>query len=435
MKQSNKKESLSSFDSLYHGVIVRLFKSVEDSRAENNQYSVLDALRSGFAIYSLKVSSLFSFRKKSKAEDSNLQSVYGIEKIPTDNTLRNILDGIKPTKVRKGFHDLFKRIKKLGILNKYRYWRRHIVVSVDGVEHFCSKSIHCKHCMQRNHRDGSRSYYHSMLSAAVVHPDKKEVFILDNEPIVKQDGATKNDCECNAAQRLFDHLQFLYSKELMVFVFDALYACAPIIRRLLEVSRWEFVIAITPDGNKGLFRQFEGRDKRGQVHWHTIEEGKAKHRFGYANNLALNDSNGDIRVNMLYYEWTNPKGEIKIFTWITGIKLTKTNVYKVMRMGRSRWKIENETFNTLKNQDYNFEHNFGHGQENLCTILAFLMMLAFYVDQIQQSACQYFRKILEELKTRIKFWDVIRSVFKIIPCKNMKQVFFCIADMYQIRLE
>ena len=138
---------------------------------------------------------------------------------------------------------------------------------------------------------------------------------------------------------------------------------------------------------------------------------------------------------MLYYECTNAKGEVKTFTWITGIKLTKANVYKVMRMGRSRWKIENETFNTLKNQGYNFEHNFGHGQDHLCTIFAFLMMLAFCVDQIQQSSCQYFKKILQELKTRIKFWEVIRSVFKIIPCINMKQVFFCIADMYQIRLE
>lgn len=435
MEKKKKKETLSSFDSLYHGVIVRLFEGIQDGRAGNIQYPVLDALKSGFAIYSLKVASLFSFRKKSKAEDSNLHSVYGIEKIPTDNTLRNILDGINPAKVREGFHELFKRIKKLGIWQEYRYWRQHVVVSVDGVEHFCSTSIHCEHCMQRKHRDGSTSYYHAMLSAAILHPQKKEVFMLDNEPIVKQDGATKNDCEINAAKRLFDHLQSLYRKEYMVFVFDALYACAPIISRLLEVKRWEFVIGITPDGNKSLFQQFEGRDQRGQVHWHTQKEGKTTHRFGYTNDLALNESHGDIRVNMLYYEETNAKGVVKTFTWITSIKLTKANVYKVMRIGRGRWKIENEAFNTLKNQQYNFEHNFGHGQEHLCTNFAFLMMLAFYVDQIQQSSCKYFKKILQELKTRIKFWETIQAVFKITPCNNMKQVFFCIADMYQIRLE
>ena len=106
-----------------------------------------------------------------------------------------------------------------------------------------------------------------------------------------------------------------------------------------------------------------------------------------------------------------------------------------MRMARSRWKIENETFNTLKNQQYNFEHNFGHGKKHLCTNFAFLMMLAFYIDQIQQASCQYFKKLLAALKTRVKLWESLRAVFKVVPSSNMKQIFFCIADMYQIRLE
>ena len=359
MARTKTKEELSSFDSLYHGVVLRLFNGIGDKRAQNRHYDLLDALKSGFAIYSLKVRSLFSFRKRSKAEKSNLSSVYGIGSIPSDNGLRKILDTINPDELRKGFHALFKRIRKLGLLDQYRYWRKAVVVSVDGVEHFCSKSINCKHCMQRKHRDKSVSFYHAMLSAVLVHPDKKPVFILDNEPIIKQDGATKNDCERNAAKRLFKKLQSLYSKEFMVFVFDALYACGPIIKLIVTQSRWNYIIAIKPKGNKGLFTQFNARDKRGQVHWHTVEEEDGKHRFGYTNNLVLNDSNPDVRVNMLYYEWTNSKGETTIFTWISNIKLSKANVYKVMRMARSRWKIENETFNTLKNQQYNFEHNLG----------------------------------------------------------------------------
>ena len=106
----------------------------------------------------------------------------------------------------------------------------------------------------------------------------------------------------------------------------------------------------------------------------------------------------------------------------------------MMKMGRSRWKIENETFNTLKNQGYNFTHNFGHGYGQLCTVFAYLMMLAFTIDQIQQHCCPYF-KVLLQLKTKVKIWQALRAVFKIIPCKNMTQIFFCIADMYQIRLE
>jgi len=136
-------ESLSSFDSLYHGVIGRIFSEIGDKRAENAHYDLLDALKSGFAIYSLKCASLFSFRKRSKSEDGNLESVYGIQKIPTDNTLRNILDQVDSEKIRKGFAALFKRIKKIGILKNYSYWRNHLVVSIDGVD------VKCCHCSSR----------------------------------------------------------------------------------------------------------------------------------------------------------------------------------------------------------------------------------------------------------------------------------------------
>ena len=173
------------------------------------------------------------------------------------------------------------------------------------------------------------------------------------------------------------------------------------------------MIGIKPDGNKSLFAQFEGRNQRGQVKWCEWEEDGCRHRFGYTNGLALNSSNSDLRVNMLYYKQLDKKAKKQVFTWVTSIRLTKANIEKVMRMGRARWKIENETFNTLKNQGYNFEHNYGHGKNHLCSVFALLMMLAFTVDQIQQHACRFFRKLWQNLKTKAKLWENIRAAFKI----------------------
>ncbi len=434
-KKHSKKKKSGVFDELYDEIITPLFEGIGDTRSENLSYDLSDALKSGFAIYSLKFASLFSFRKKSKAEQSNLKKVYGIKKIPSDNGLRKILDEVFPIELRKGFHKLFLWVKGQGLLKKYQYWHKHIIVSIDGVEHFCSDKISCKNCMERKLSNGNINYYHSMLSAAIVHPNEKEVLVLDNEPILKQDGSQKNDCERNAAKRMLENFKSLYSSELIVFVFDALYSCKPIVELLLANPKWSFVINVKPDGNKSLFRQFKARDSRDDVKWHYIENEEGQHKFGFTNNLALNDTHARVRVNMLYYQFTNSKGEVKTFTWITNIKLTKSNVSKIMKMGRSRWKIENETFNTLKNQGYHFEHNFGHGEKNLCTVFAFLMMLAFCVDQIQQHSCQYFKTILIELKTKIKLWESLRAVFKILPRNSMTQIFFSIADMYQIRLE
>lgn len=422
------------FDELYNELLIPHFESMLDQRQSNQSYTLLDSLKSGFAIYSLKSSSLLSFRSRSTVEDSNLKSVYKIEDIPSDNGLRKILDTVSAEDLRKGFHKLFEYVASKKILKNFKYWQDHLIVSVDGVEHYCSKKVSCPKCMSRKHRDGSLSYYHSMLSAAIVSPIQKEVLVLDNEPIVKQDGVQKNDCERNAAKRLLSNLRSLYSNELMVFVFDALYACNPIIEQLNEVENWNYIISVKEEGNKHLFKQFDSKNEKHQVNWHTIKDKRIKHEFGYINNLELNKSCSQTKVNMLYYIKTNEKGEDKVFSWLTNIKLSKSNVKSIMEMGRSRWKIENETFNTLKNQGYNFTHNFGHGQNNLSTVFAYLMMMAFYVDQIQQHCCHYFKKLLEGLKTKAKLWESLRAVFKILPKKNMTKVLFSIAEMYQIRL-
>ena len=82
---------------------------------------------------------------------------------------------------------------------------------------------------------------------------------------------------------------------------------------------------------------------------------------------------------------------VQNFSWITDFALTTDIVEKIMRGGRARWKIEIETFNTLKNQGYHFEHNYGHGKKNLSVVLAMVMMLTFLVDQTQQLCCPLFQ--------------------------------------------
>lgn len=144
---------------------------------------------------------------------------------------------------------------------------------------------------------------------------------------------------------------------------------------------------------------------------HTLNPDGSIHKFNWVNQLGLNGSHLELPINLIDYEETSPKGKIIRFTWVTNIALNKGNVCKVMKGGRARWKIENETFNTLKNQGYQFEHNFGHGNKNLSTVFAYMMMLAFLVDQISQLGCKYFQKALKISKRKKYFWEYIRSVF------------------------
>ncbi|MGK0389865.1 MAG: hypothetical protein ACI94Y_002610 [Maribacter sp.] len=139
------------------------------------------------------------------------------------------------------------------ILSSYKVLEKYLIVSVDGVEHFKSKKINCDCCLSRNHGNGSKSFYHSMLSAAIVNPYQSEVFIADNEPIIKQDGAVKNDCERNAAKRLFKKLDSIFIYEPIIYVLDALYSCAPILKLISTNPNWKYVANITEKGHKYLF--------------------------------------------------------------------------------------------------------------------------------------------------------------------------------------
>ncbi len=92
---------------------------------------------------------------------------------------------------------------------------------------------------------------------------------------------------------------------------------------------------------------------------HTITDSKGvKHNFEYYNQAPLNHANFGYKVNFLSYTQTNTKGKEIHFSWVTSLEITPDNAHEIMRAGRSRWRIENETFNTLKNQGYNFEHNY-----------------------------------------------------------------------------
>ncbi|MEI8025491.1 MAG: transposase, partial [Pseudomonadota bacterium] len=115
------------------------------------------------------------------------------------------------------------------------------------------------------------------------------------------------------------------------------------------------------------------------------------------------------------------------FTWVTDVEITEKNAFQIMRGGRARWKIENETFNTLKNQGYEFEHNYGHGHKNLSVNLAFLMMLAFLVDQSQLLTSKVVQIALQKNRSLSEFYRMIRSLFDVFLFENWLELYEALA--------
>lgn len=433
----NKLKSLQSIhiDGL-HKYLKSKFSKFTDKRDKNKSISLSDALMSGYAMFSLKDPSLLFFNNKRPSRQSNLSAVYYVENPPSDTGMRRILDEVD-WKEFSGIHqELFGKIKQAGILSSYSYYQDYKICSIDGVHFYSSGCVSCDKCMKYTKRNGEEEYRHYLLSGVLVNPDLKAVIPLEHEPIIKQDGTDKNDCERNAAKRLLPKLQKVLGNEKTVIVEDALGANGPHIRDI-KAAGFHYIIGAKPTSNQYLFEEFNLLKSKGKVHIYDLEIEGVLHHFEYVNNLVLNAANPDIKVNFLDYRQIDLKGKqpTQHFTWITDLPLNKKSVFPIMRMGRSRWKIENETFNTLKNQQYHFDHNFGHGDKHLSTVFPLLMMLAFLVDQLQQGWNELFKQAWEQEQSKVALWEAVRQKFNEYDVGSMQLIYKLIIGLAKVKYE
>jgi len=402
------------------------FKKIEDPLNRNGKISITDCLMSCFAIFSLKYSSLLEYdiEMKDRQSTANLKKLYLVETPPSDTYMRERLDPINPKSLRPAFREIFTLIQRGKDLESYQYFDGHYLLSIDGTGHYSSEKVHCKNCCVKNHKSGKKTYYHQMLGAVIVHPEKKAVIPLCPEPIQKKDGSTKNGCERNASKRLLEDVRREHPHLKIMIVEDALAANAPHIK-LIEQLSMKYTIGVKPKDHEYLFDWVKNLDK---AEFEYTDEKGTNHKFQFVNSVPLNYANENLKVNFLEYWETDLKGRKKHFTWITNVKISISNVSKLMRGGRARWRIENETFNTLKNQGYNFEHNFGHGKQNLCSVMGLIMMLAFLVDQTQLLCCRLFQHAKETTRTFYNIWNKMKAMFQFFYITSWEEFFYCIAN-------
>ncbi len=408
------------------------FEQVPDQRAENVKISMPDALMSGFGVFSLKDDSLLAFDERREQEE-NLKSIYGIKNVPCDTQMRVILDGVDPADISPVFTDIHGQLERSGELRRFIFLGGSYLVSMDGTWYFTSHKIHCPFCQQQvNKKTGEVTYYHQLLGAVIICPNRREVIPLMPEPIIKQDGESKNDCERNAAKRFLARLKQDYPHLTFTITEDALSPNAPHIRELHK-HNYHYILGVKEGDHEYLFEQVALARQEGRTTEFEQREGGALHRFSFINQMPLNKSNPDILVNFVEY-WEITKDKIQHFCWVTDFTITKLNIFTLMRGGRARWKVENETFNTLKNQGYHFEHNFGHGKKNLSVVFVTLMMLAFLVDQVQQLACELFQAVLDKRGSRKSLWKRMRALFETLEFESMEQLFQAIRYGYKVQI-
>jgi hypothetical protein len=413
-----------------HDIIFSNFKKFTDHRPIS-QIPLESILMSSLAVFSLKCPSLLSFEKNFQMNPTragNLKRLFRLERVPSDTQLREVLDYVDHEQYRPVFKDLFSYVQKSKVLEKFVFMDidglPHYAVAVDGTGIFRSEKIKCEDCLVFERFDENNkctvTYGHNMLAASLVAPGLKQVIPFCPESIVIQDGKTKNDSEITAFKRFMEDFKKEHPRLKIVFLLDALYANHPVIK-LIEGNGHRYIIAVKNTKSMLFSLVKEGEENQSTFfHEKSLSFGskiiKTKAlKYRYNNNVRLHQDENTPYVNFVdvheRLSWDDKNGikkeEVKYFSFITNIKINLGNVEAIAQGGRTRWKIENETFNTLKNRGYHLEHNYGHGEFNLSNNFIMSMYLAFFVDQIQEISCLKFKKILDIFGQKKLLWSTL----------------------------
>lgn len=387
--------------------------SMDDKRSgANSRYSMADIGMAAFSMFFMQHPSFLAFQRtlhKNTGQD-NTQTLFGIEKIPSDNHIRKMLDGVAPEHFEKNFFFVIDELEKSNFKVTHSVLDGRTLIALDGSEYYCSKKLFCPSCSKRKRSDGTEDYFHSFLGATIVRPGDQKVFCLPPEFIRPQDGDSKQDCELKAARRWLAGVALDCLKYNPVYLGDDLYAkhdiCSTIVR-----DGGSFIFTCKDSSHKTLYECRNGLIPSSRVEIHGKGNQKREYHYSWLCSLPIRDGAEAMLVNWIDVNIINPKGKATYHaSFITNLIPDKENISELIACARARWKIENETFNVLKNNGYHLEHNFGHGQQTLSALLVTLNLLAFSMHNACDAVEELWQKAREACGTRnrlfIHLWTI-----------------------------
>jgi hypothetical protein len=375
----------------------------------DGQYTMADIGLSAFSVFFMGSPSFLGHQRALEEGHgrSNCQTLFGMTAIPTDPYIRLMLDGAPPAAFDPLF---FETIAIEGVLDPFRRLGGRTLIALDGTEYFCSRKIHCARCSTRKRSDGGTEYFHAFLGASIVAPGHQQVLPLPPEFIAPQDGAEKQDCERNAAKRWLARHGSAVTPYRPVFLGDDLFACQPIAVAVRQAGG-NFIFTCKPASHPTIAGYLDGAELEEHRTTVVVRGKRTTTVYRWLSAVPMRDTRDALNVNWFSVEIRNNKGKRTYYnSFVTDLPVAAASVADLAACGRSRWKIENETFNVLKTNGYNLEHNFGHGKETLASVLVVLNLLAFAFHTAARLAVLAWREAVVARRAKYRFFEHLRTV-------------------------
>lgn len=394
----------------------RAIKRFPDKRTGmNTMYGMMDAAAGAFSVFFTQCGSFLAHQKllQQRYGLSNAKTLFGMQDIPTDTHIRDLLDPVAPDTLDTVFADCFVALKRSGDLASFQsdVGENDLLIALDGTWYFSSQTIHCRNCSTKT-KDGETTYYHGMVNPALVAPGKSQVIALAPEFVLPQDGDSKQDCEHKAAKRWIARHGREYASLHVTILGDDLYCHQPMCETITD-SGFNFILVCKPDSHKTLYEWLNGitetmRLRKWNGKFHEIWT------YRYCADVPLKDEDDALLVNWCELTITREEDGKQLYknAFVTNHPITKKTVEPIVAAGRARWKIENENNNTLKTKGYHLDHNYGHGRKHLASLLATMNILAFLFHTILEFMDEKYRLLRKTCGARATLFNDIRTLLK-----------------------
>lgn len=380
---------------------------------KNLSYGIAEAGLGAFSVFFMQSPSFLAHQRalQSSEKHNNFHSLFRVDHIPSDNHIRDLLDPVAPQAIFPVFHKIFDALAETNHLEAFRFLGQ-LLIPLDGTQYHSSKEIHCDKCSRSEHKPGEMTYSHTAITPVIVHPDQSRVISLPPEFIVPQDGHEKQDCETAAAKRWIAGEGAVYAGLKATLLGDDLYSRQPMCEAVLSAG-FHFIFVCKSDSHQTLYADYLDCGLPMQTHVVQRRKGKVKDTLNYRfmNSVPLKDDKNALSVNWCEISVVNAAGKVTyINSFVTDHVISLSNVEDIALAGRTRWKIENENNNTLKNQGYHLTHNFGHGKQHLSSLLLTFNLLAFLFHTVLHFTDHKYRLLREHLGRRKTFFEHVRTL-------------------------
>lgn len=384
-------------------------------------YSKQSIMMSALAIFIFRIASgnRYDIRWHDKDEKYSRANIAKFidapeEQVPVIKTIENFLKNLE----EKSTNDLM--IAFFKDLQQSKFFRQHSQIMPGDFFLLAADCVHthtydhphhtdadgnndCDYCLKRVYNRGTEKekvrWMHNMLVYCFVFMGGLKIPIYRHPIHVRQIGnledasenSHKQECELTSLKITLPIIREEFSKMKIVFLLDGLYANRPIIR-LLKDHGCGYIIVRKEGSLPSLAQDCDGQTrlpyhrKNSTKRNHIVHNGWVIEReYEWFNTVDIGEDvdNFLLTINVLRFSETKVKdGKTEmykcewLFSWRLSAKTCETSAF----LARLRWE-EEDLFNTLKNRDFNLQHDYSRDPRSFCNWQG-LALLAFGIFEL-----------------------------------------------------